>query len=265
MPIVTLLTDFGLKDSYVAQMKGVILEECPGCPIVDATHEVERHNILAGSFLLETAVSYFPSGTIHVGVVDPGVGSVRLPIVVECGGSVLVGPDNGLLSRAADKLGLQAAYQIEKKKFFRRDLSSTFHGRDIFAKTAGMIAAGQSPASVGPRIRRLVRLGLPGPKLVRGVLRCNVLHVDGFGNVITNLPNDRRSGVAFRKGQRVSVVSEYRTCDGRFVDAYYQVNRGEIAVLKGSQGYVEVAAREASASELLAVRPSEKLEVRRAR
>ncbi len=96
------------------------------------------------------------------------------------------------------------------------------------------------------------------------MLQCNVLHVDGFGNVITNFPNDGLPGAAFRKGQRLSVISEYRTCDGRFVDAYYQVNRGEVAVLRGSQGYVEVAAREASASEQLVVRPGEKLEVRRA-
>jgi S-adenosylmethionine hydrolase len=262
MGIVTLLTDFGRTDSYVAQMKGVILEEDPSCRIVDITHEVERHGILAGSFLLETAVSYFPTGTVHVGVVDPGVGSARLPIVVVCGGSVLVGPDNGLLSRAADKLGAQAAYQIKEKEFLRRDVSSTFHGRDIFAKTAGMIAAGQSPVSVGPRIRGLVRLDLPRPKLVRGVLQCNVLHVDGFGNVITNLPNDHLPSVAFRRGQRLSVVSEHRTCDGWYADAYYQVKPGNVAVLKGSQGYVEVAAREARASELLAVRPLEKLEVR---
>ncbi len=265
MPIVTLLTDFGLNGSYVAQMKGVILEECPNCVIVDISHNVERHNILAGSFLLETAVSYFPTGTIHVGVVDPGVGSRRLPIVVECGGSVLVGPDNGLLSRAAYKLGFQAAYLIRKKEFLRRNVSSTFHGRDIFAKTAGMIAAGHSPTSVGQRIPRLVQLGFPRPKLVRDVLQCNVLHVNGFGNVITSFPSDGLSGVAFRKGQRLRVISEHRTCDGRFVDAYYEVNRGELAILKGSQGYVEVAAREASASELLVVSPGEKLEVRRAR
>lgn len=262
MPIVTLLTDFGLKDSYVAQMKGVILQECLNCHIVDLTHEVERHNILAGSFLLETAVPHFPSGTIHVGVVDPGVGSGRLPIVVESGGYVMVGPDNGLLWRAVNKLGLRAAYQIEKKEFLGRNVSSTFHGRDIFAKTAGMIAAGHPPNTVGARIRHPLRLGLPRPKLVRDVLRCNVLHVDGFGNVITSFPNDNLSGAVFRRGQRLRVISKYRTCTGRFVDAYYQVPPGDIAVLKGSQGYVEVAAREAAASELLAVRPLGKLVVR---
>ena len=114
MPIITLLSDFGTKDSYVAQMKGVILGLRPDCQIVDISHEVARQNVAMGSFLLETAVSYFPRGTVHVAVVDPGVGSERLPLVAECRHGILVGPDNGLLVRAGRRLGFVAAYRIER-------------------------------------------------------------------------------------------------------------------------------------------------------
>src|SRR6266852_721594 len=139
MRIVTLLSDFGLRDSYVAQMKGTILENCPDTTIVDISHEIERHNIPMGSFILETTTPYFPKDTIHVAVVDPGVGSARKPIVVKCETAFFVGPDNGLMARACEKLGLKSIYEIREEEFLRKPVSSTFHGRDIFARVSGMI------------------------------------------------------------------------------------------------------------------------------
>src|SRR2546426_7920553 len=149
MQLVSLLTDYGLKDPYVAEMKLVLIKNCPDAVLVDITHQVERHNIVEGAFLLEMAVPFFPGRTVHLAVVDPGVGSARLPVVVECRrGHVLVGPDNGLLVRAAETLGYKQAYRMENPRFLGRKVSPTFHGRDIFAVAAGEILFG-GPSSQG--------------------------------------------------------------------------------------------------------------------
>src|SRR3989442_11609809 len=155
MIVFTLTADFGLGDGYVAEMKGTILDSCPSAVITDISHDVERHNIPMGSFVLETTTPYFPKDTIHVAVVDPGVGSARKSIVVECETAIFVGPDNGLMARASEKSGLESIYEIRAQEFLRKPLSSTFHGRDVFARVAGMIASGRRPGEVGPRISEL--------------------------------------------------------------------------------------------------------------
>ena len=147
--VITLLSDFGLSDPYVAQMKGVICSTASGAEIIDISHGVEKHNIGVGSYLLETTAPFFPDGSIHVAVVDPGVGGSRLPIAVVCERGVLVGPDNGLLARTAHKLGFQAAYRIQNSQFSRDRVSSTFHGRDVFVYTAAKIAQGREPSEIG--------------------------------------------------------------------------------------------------------------------
>src|SRR2546427_2025833 len=187
MRVVTLLSDFGLGDGYVAQMKGTILDLCPNAVITDISHDVERHNIPMGSFLLETTVPYFPKGTIHVAVVDPGVGSARKAIVIECNAGLLIGPDNGLMARASEKLGLKSIHEIREKEFQRTPVSSTFHGRDVFAYVAGLIASGRRAEEVGPRLSKLEKLNLSPPVLSGKKLVCQVLHVDVFGNVITDV------------------------------------------------------------------------------
>src|SRR5713226_10761130 len=123
MTVVTLLSDFGSRDGYVAQMKGAILENCPDATVVDISHEIERHNIPMGSFILETTAPYYPKGTIHVAVVDPGVGSARKAIVIECNAGLLIGPDNGLMARASEKLGLKSIYEIREREFERKHVS----------------------------------------------------------------------------------------------------------------------------------------------
>src|SRR5437867_13412902 len=140
MRVVTLLSDFGLGDGYVAQMKGTILDLCPDAVITDISHDIERHNIPMGSFILETTTPYFPRGTIHVAVVDPGVGSARKAIVIECSTGLFIGPVNGLMARACDKVALKLIYQIRNEELQRRPPSATSHGRDIFAYVAGLIA-----------------------------------------------------------------------------------------------------------------------------
>ena len=261
MLLITLLTDFGIRDAYVAQMKGVILEVDPEAKIVDISHQVEPRNIAMGSFLLETSVAFFPIGTIHVGVVDPGVGSERLPIVIECERGVLVGPDNGLLAGASEKLGFRSAYRIENTQFFRTKLSSTFHGRDVFARAAGRIAAGHLPSDVGRRISSIVKLSSQEAIIADGRIACSVLYIDSFGNIIAAVRNEEIARL--RPSRRVLVKIRTRTKEqeGKFVTSYSDVSQGEMAILEGSQGFVEIAVREGSAASSLSVKIADRLEL----
>src|SRR5712664_1954926 len=210
MRVVALLSDFGLRDGYVAQMKGTILDLCPSAVITDISHDVQRHNIPMGSFILETTAPYFPKDTIHVAVVDPGVGSARKSIVVECETAIFVGPDNGLMARASEKLGLKSIHEIREQEFLRKPVSSTFHGRDIFARVAGMIASGRRPEEVGPRISELEKLPISPPRLLEKKLVCQVLHVDAFGSVITDVDDKLVKRIPLKFGERVNILSGKR-------------------------------------------------------
>jgi S-adenosylmethionine hydrolase len=262
MRIVTLLSDFRLKDGYVAQMKGVILDKCPNAVIVDISHGIERHNILMGSFILETTVSYFPNGTIHVAVVDPGVGSSRNAIVIECERGILVGPDNGLMARASEKLGLKSIYEIREQEFLRKPVSSTFHGRDVFADVAGLIASGRRPEEVGPRISELEKLPISPPRLLGKKLVCQVLHVDAFGNIITDADDKLVRRIPLEFGERVNIWLGKRKLQAQCARSYSEVGKGALAVLLGSQGFLEIAIREGSARDKLKVKPLQELELR---
>ena len=259
MKIVTLLSDFGLKDGYVAQMKGVILKRWPDTKIIDISHDIERHNVTMGSFVLETTVSYFPKGTIHVAVVDPGVGSDRRAIVIECESGHLIGPDNGLMAQASQKLGLKSIRQIREGSLDTQPVSNTFHGRDIFAWVAGMLAAGKNLEEIGERVSGLETLNLVPPKFVENKLTCQALHVDSFGNVITNAEEEQ-----FRKigsiGDKIMIRSGKGEFRARIVHSYHQLGPDIIGVLIGSQGYLEIALRERSASEELDLKPLDELE-----
>ncbi len=262
MTLITLLTDFGLKDPYVAQMKGVILDIHPQVQLVDISHAVERHNVAMGSFMLETTVPFFPDDTVHVAVVDPGVGSKRLPIVVVCDRSVLVGPDNGLLARASEKLGFRAAYQIQNEQFKREVVSSTFHGRDIFAHTAGKIAAGYNPKEVGPKVSEIVELEIPRIERSRSGVTCCVLHVDAFGNIITNVEDEDLAQIRISQAQSVKILTTRGEHNGLLVKSYSDIERGQLGVLRGSQGYLEIASREANAALGLRLKSLDRLELR---
>ena len=262
MRFVTLLSDFGLNDGYVAQMKGVILDKCPGAVVVDISHGIERHNTLMGSFILETTVPYFPNGTVHVAVVDPGVGSDRKAIVIECERGVLVGPDNGLMARASERLGLKSIYQIREPEVQRKPLSTTFHGRDIFVYVAGLIACGRNPEGVGPRISRLEKLPISPPRLLEKKLVCQVLHVDAFGNVIINADEKLIRKIQAKFGEPVNIWLGKRKLQAHYARSYSEAGKGSLAVLLGSQGFLEIAVREGSAKDKLDVKALDKLELR---
>ena len=260
--VVTLLSDFGTRDGYVAQMKGTIIDLCPTAAITDISHDIERHNIPMGSFILETTAPYFPKDTIHVAVVDPAVGSARKAIVIECEKGVLVGPDNGLMARASEKLGLKSLYEIREKEFQRTPVSSTFHGRDVFAYVAGLIASGRRAEEVGPRLSKLEKLNLSPPVLSGKKLVCQVLHVDVFGNVITDVGEEMVRRLPLKFGESVEIRSGTRKLQARYASSYSEADKGALAVLLGSQGFLEIAVREGSARDKLKVKSLDKLELR---
>ena len=240
---ITLLTDFGLSDTYVGQVKGSILAIAPGATIVDLTHAVPPQDVLAGAFLLWSAVEVFPPGTVHVAVVDPGVGSLRRAIALATArGDTLVGPDNGLLVPAAERLGgVHRAVELSRSRFWRATPSATFHGRDIFGPVAAHLSAGVPLDELGPPIDDVFRLALPAPVGARG----EVIHVDVYGNLVTNF-----AGVDLPRG--FQVVLGDRTVPAA---AYYAaVKPGELVAVVGSSGLLEVSVRDGSAAELTGAR-----------
>ncbi len=242
--IITLTTDFGTADGYVGCMKGVILGIVPEARVVDISHGVSSHDVLAGAFVLFSAARFFPPGTVHVAVVDPGVGSQRRPIAGSDGRSLFVGPDNGLLSLCLDEDG--DLHHITNEEYFLDPVSTTFHGRDIFAPVAARLAMGAPLESVGPRIRDFLSLAPASD-------RPRVLHVDKFGNIVTSLrPDDLSPTSVVRLGGR-----EIRKTHSSFSAA----PSGELFLIVGSSGYVEVSMSQASAADRLRVRAGAELEV----
>ncbi len=187
--IVTLLTDFGVADYFAGAMKGAVLAVNPGAQVVDLTHEIPAHDVEAAAFTLLAAYDAFPAGTVHVAVVDPGVGSARRPVVVAGGGHLFVGPDNGVFSYVCERAEGSCVFHATESRFFRVAVSATFHGRDVFAPLAGALSRGVKPESLGPLITDYARLPFPTPRrLDATTLEGSVIHVDHFGNCITNLP-----------------------------------------------------------------------------
>jgi hypothetical protein len=244
MKIITLLTDFG--SFYPAQMKGVILRELKDEDVtfVDIAHDIPAQDVRAGAFALLSSVGYFPSGTINVAVVDPGVGTERLGIVVESGGQIFVGPDNGLLMPAAKSLGQPLVYRIAR----HFDASNTFHGRDVFAPVAAMLAVGESPSSVGPRVKPK-DLSFGSPRKTDKGIEADVIYVDRFGNLILNirkLPNCCFS----LKGVRL-----------RQVRTYAEVKRIEPLITIGSHGFAEIAVNQGSAADAFCLKAGDRIEL----
>lgn len=251
MKIITLLTDFG--SFYPAQMKGVILSRLranekgsgmagEGMTFVDIAHDIPPQDVRAGAFALLSSVSFFPAGTIHIAVVDPGVGTGRAGLVVESGGQLFVGPDNGLLLPAAKSLGTPKTYRIACSF----EASSTFHGRDIFAPVAALLAGGQSPASIGPRMRPK-DLSFGRPQKTEDGIETTVIFVDRFGNLILNLRKLPASDVRL-KGIRLRKARTY--AEGR---------RIEPLIILGSHGFAEIAVNQGSAAEAFRLKAGDRV------
>ena len=239
--IITLLTDFGLRDAYVGVMKGVILGIAPGASLVDLTHGVPPQDVRAGAFLLMTAFHFFPRGTIHVAVVDPGVGTERKIVAATAAGHAFVGPDNGVLRWAIQRAGgPDAAVSIEAPEYRLPHVSHTFHGRDVIAPAAAHLAAGAALEALGPPMAELAGAPFPSPKRVGADLVGEVVYVDHFGNCVTNLPPE--AGAVEVRGTQ---LRRHRT--------YAEGAAGEPLALVGSAGFLEIAVPGGSAAQQLGV------------
>ncbi len=235
-------------------MKATIHSICPNARIVDITHLIEKFDIRMGAFILASSVKYFPAGTVHVAVVDPGVGSERRPLVIETKRAVLIGPDNGLLIPAAEQLGMLHAYELRNADMMRRTVSATFHGRDIFAPAAAYIASGARLVESGPEIQDYVRATFSSPRLERNAIACEVFYVDGFGNVITNISETDLTKLGLHVGSRIGISVGGKKFSSRIVNTYSDLKREELGVLVSSHGFVEIAMKEKSAAKRLRVR-----------
>ena len=249
-PVIALLTDFGTRDHYAGTLKGVALGICPDAVFVDITHDVPAHDVLVGALELAASYKYFPPGTIFLVVVDPGVGSARRGIAVDAGGYTFVAPDNGVLTAVLDEHAPTRAVELTERRYARPTVSRTFEGRDRFAPAAAWLAKGIELPALGRPAGALQRLDIPKPAETAADIRGEVLRVDRFGNLITNV--DRRlfdrfvaaGGVDIRVGPHVVA---------KFVSTYGDVAPGEICALFGSSDHLEVAANGASAADALRV------------
>jgi S-adenosylmethionine hydrolase len=247
--VISLLTDFGLTDTYVGQMKASILRVAPEARLVDLTHAVPAQDVRAGAFLLWSAVEAFPEGSLHLAVVDPGVGSARRAVAARARrGDVLVGPDNGLLVPALEQLGgLDTAVELTEPAYWGPRQSRTFHGRDVFAPVVGHLAAGVALERLGRPLHHLEEpFSFPRPAEEEGCPVGEVLHVDTYGNLVTNLP-----GALLPARFRVHIGSAVIPDAPH---AHYQaVASGELLALVGSAGLLEVSVRDGSATTALGV------------
>jgi len=250
--IVTLTTDFGVRDPYVAEMKGAILgiARTAGATVqlVDVTHEVARHDVVEGALALEAATPFFPRGTVHVAVIDPGVGTARRGMVVAARGQVFVGPDNGVFTPFLSGTDWRA-FELAAPEYRLPAVSRTFHGRDVFAPAAAHVAVGVDVARLGPAVTDPVRLAWEGARERAGTLEGAVIHVDRFGNLVTSLFAE---AVAARLGARIRVSVRGRAIP--MVNTYGELERGGLGALAGSSGRLEIAVREGSAAAALRAR-----------
>ena len=255
--IITLTTDFGYQDAYVGSMKGVILEICPEVEIVDLCHSVSPQDVPHGAFLLHTGYSYFPANTIHVVVVDPGVGSERRAIAVKTAKYIFIAPDNGLLSYIYRDNKVESVRSIENKLLFRDTVSNTFHGRDIFAPVAAHVARGIPFEEIGPLIENPVKLLLPAPVLSDDQIIAHITCIDQFGNLITDIT--RVYWEKQVKGRRFFILCGKRI--EKINRSYSESLAGEILAIFNSSDYLEISANRGNASELLNLRRGAEIEI----
>jgi S-adenosylmethionine hydrolase len=242
--LVTLTTDFGTIDPFVGIMKGVIATRAPGVQVVDVSHGVPAENVLAGALVLKAATPYFPRGTVHVAVVDPGVGTERSAICIETADACFVGPDNGLLTLAAPRDRVIRVSEITNERYMLSPISHTFHGRDVFAPAAAALATGIPPTSLGPEQTEIDYLDLPTPVPDGKAVRGQVIYADVFGNLATNIE-------ATMLPPSIDHIEIAGRSIRHFVPTYGAVGPGELLALVNSWGLVEIAQREGDARELL--------------
>lgn len=259
--LIAILTDFGDKDPYVAEMKAVMLKINPAVRFLDITHNVKRHSIRSGAFILYTTHKYFPEGTIFLVVIDPGVGTARKPILVLTDKYAFVAPDNGVLYPIVKELSIKKIIWLKNKKYFREEISTTFHGRDIFAPVAAYLSLGIKEEDFGLLIdpNNLVKLELIKYDKKEDVIKAEVNYIDVFGNVITSIPND---SIEFEFGRMYKISTNKGKFIARRVSSYGEGRNKEVLLIKGSHGFWEIALNKGNAASFLGVEIGDELEIK---
>ncbi len=257
MGIVTLLSDFGTGDGYVAAMKGVLLSECPSARIVDATHEVPPQDVRAGAWALRHYWRVFPKESVHVAVVDPGVGSSRKPLLIRADGRWLVGPDNGLFSWVLREARRWEAWRIAPSARRPEGMGETFHGRDVFAYVAGRLLAGMQREKLAPREVDPIRFSWPPVRKRRGGVVGEIVHIDRFGNAVSNIPASLLAGRETELMVDCGIFHAVSLCR-----SYAGVPEGNAAALIESSGLLELSVNCGSAADLFGIAVGDKVQVR---
>jgi S-adenosylmethionine hydrolase len=256
--MITLTSDFGLKDPYVAEIKGVILTINPKATLIDITHDVEKFDVRMAAFMLASAAPYFPQGTVHLAVVDPGVGSQRRAILIQTEKGFFVGPDNGILVLAAQNQGIEHIYHLTNPKFMLHKISSTFHGRDIFAPAAAHLDKGVQPTEFGTEIKDQTSPKFTKVKRANGSLIGEVMHIDGFSNIITNI---NETDMVQNHAKLVNVDLPIISLKLAFGKTYAEAKPKEPIALIGSHGFLEIALNQGKAAEKFHAKAGDKIVV----
>ena len=264
-PVITFLSDYGLEDDFVGICHGVIARLCPQARVIDLTHGVARQDVRRGAMILKEALPYVPAG-VHLAVVDPDVGAQRRAVALRLADDrMLVGPDNGLLSPAAqDAGGVIEAVDIARSKFRLEPVSATFHGRDIFAPVAAALARGVPLAETGSPCDpdELVRLDVPQPQIGGGELRLHAIYIDRYGNVALNVEHAQLAELGFRLGAPVAVHAGERDLNASYVRTFADVNPGELMVYEDAYRRLSLAVSYGSAAELLGLKLDDEVRIR---
>jgi S-adenosylmethionine hydrolase len=255
--LITLTTDFGYADSYVGIMKGVICRINPQARLVDLCHGVSPQDVMGAALLLRHSLQYFPGGTIHIAVVDPGVGSVRRPLLVEAEGNYLIGPDNGVLSLAVSEQRPSRIIHLSNTTYYLKPTSKTFHGRDIFAPVAGYLSLGVAPEAFGATISDWVELHWPAILRSAAAIAGEIIYIDAFGNLFTNIRADDLKELS---GRPIRITVRDLSIPG-LADNYAAVESGQYLALINSWGLLEIAIYKASAQERSGARVGDKVQV----
>ena len=259
MKIITFLTDFGTKSGYVAQMKGVA-SSITDAKLIDIDHEISPQNVREGAFVLLTTVSYFPVGTVHVAVIDPGVGTNRRNLLIATKTHVLIGPDNGLLIPTAHFLGNFIVYEITNKKYMLNTISNTFHGRDIFTPVAAHIINGVPFEKFGNPINDFIDLDLGKPIIEKSSATGKIIHIDKFGNIITNI-----DGINLRKvldfDKKIMIFIGQKQKEIPFLKSYAYIRKNSYLATIGSSNFFEIGINQGNAAKKLDVKIDDDIKI----
>ncbi|MCW4048488.1 MAG: S-adenosyl-l-methionine hydroxide adenosyltransferase family protein [Candidatus Bathyarchaeota archaeon] len=261
MHIITLLTDYGITDSYVAEVKGAILKINPEATIIDVSHDVGNFDIFSGAFHMARSAPYFPDGTIHVGVVDPGVGSSRKAIILKSKNAWFVGPDNGLMAPAAERLGFEKVWEITNLDILPTKVSDVFDGRDVFGPTGALLSIGVSPDEIGVEVKDYIRLPMYQPEIDGQTVHGTVIHIDGFGNIVTNVTYETLEEIGVTRETQFKVEAGGKEYTLPYVKRFSAVPKGELLTLVAGGGYLEISVNQGNAGKRLGLNKNEKIKL----